>query len=120
MVEYTWGGAREEEDSVYDDDESVLLNDDEDEVDTKNNELKDDEVGIEEIDSPPNLNTTIEDYIEEPSQLFTITELNDMKNKERILMEDGRTVITTTKSVKRMHLSKSMKYTYLISHAKIS
>ena len=84
-----------EDDSVYEDHESVMMNDYEDKGDATNDELKDvidDEVGRNKIVTEPNSTTTIEDFLEDPKQIFTITELNDLKNKERTLIERRQNV----------------------------
>ena len=79
-----------ENNSVYEDDESSMMNDVDDVVDDINDELTevmDDEVGSNVIEAEPTLTTTIEDYLEDPKQIFALMEPMDLKNKERTLIE---------------------------------
>ena len=60
---------------------------------------------------------TIRDYMHDPKELFTITELEDLKQKERTLIERRQNGYYRDKTNTRMHTNKSSNYTHRIYFA---
>ena len=77
----------DDEDEDYEEEESTMMVDNDQEFDGPNDDVKDGEGESEEIEEDRTLSDAIRDYLEDPKQLFTITELIDLKNKKRTLIE---------------------------------
>ena len=79
----------DEDDEAYEnvDEDAMLMVCDDDELDGRDDDLRDREEDSEASEDDVEFSETMKDYVDDPKELFTLTELVDLKKKEKTLIE---------------------------------